>query len=198
MALRSSYNVVPFRFCTIYRNAAQVSDALARHQAELDEAFDRVGDASEWGVKLYYDPEALRCQIAVASRPIRQLHETLTGASPGARFFLQKKYDQALDAEVTASIAMCLEHSRRRLEAYARETVEIEVQSPAEHGRSEAMVDNAAYLVDEAAFSGFKRTLAALQAEFATQGFDFELTGPWPAYHFVSSRREGDPGCSRN
>jgi hypothetical protein len=189
--LRSSYGVVPFRFCTIYRNAALLLNALARHRAELDQAIDRVGDASEWGVKLYYDPEALRCQVEVASKAIRQLRETLTGASPGAQFFLRKKYDRALDAEVAASIAVCVEHSRRCLDECARGAAEIQVQSPAEHGWSEAMVMNAAYLVDKGALGGFQRALAALRAEFAEPAFSYELTGPWPPYHFVSTRREG-------
>lgn len=189
--LCSSLGVVPFRFCTIYRDAAEVSDILARHRADLDQALDRVRDAAEWGVKLYYDREALRRQVEAASRAMRKLRKTLTGASPGAQFFLRKKYDRALDGEVVSAIARCVEHSRRCLDECAREAVETEVQSPAEHGRPDAMVMNAACLVDERAFSKFKRTLAALQAETAAHGFTYELTGPWPAYHFVSPRREG-------
>jgi len=189
-ALCSSGGVVPFRFCTIYRDTAEISDVLARHRADLDQALDRVRDASEWGVKLYCDAQALRRQVEAASPAIRKLRKTLTDASPGAQFFLRKKYDRALDAELASSIATCVEHSRRRLDECAREAVEIKVQSPAEHGRSEAMVLNAAYLVDEGGLGEFQRTLAALQVEFA-RGFGYELTGPWPAYHFVSSRREG-------
>ena len=38
----------------------------------------------------------------------------------------------------------------------------------------------------------FKRTLAELDAEFAARGFAYELTGPWPAYHFVSFGQGSD------
>jgi len=189
--LCSRHGVVPFRFCTVYRDAAEVSEVLERHYAELDQALDRVRNAAEWGVKLYCDLEALRRQVEAEAGAIRQLRKTLTGASPGAQFFLRKKYDRALDAEMASSIAACVEHSRRRLNERARETVEIEVQSPAEHGRPEAMIMNVACLVDEGGLSRFRRMLVALRAAFAARGFAYELTGPWPAYHFVSLRREG-------
>jgi hypothetical protein len=99
---------------------------------------------------------------------------------------------------MSSSIATCVEHSRRRLDEAAREAVEVEIQPPGTHGKPAVMVMNAAYLVDEAAFSGFKRTLAELGAEFAAHGFDYELTGPWPAYHFVSfgQGRDDDAAAS--
>jgi hypothetical protein len=189
--LCSARAVVPFRFCTVYRDAAELSEVLARHRAALDQALDRVADASEWGVKLYYDPEALRRQVEAASEAIRQMREALTSASPGAQFFLRKKFDRAVDAEMASSISTCVEHSRRHLDEAAREAVEVEIQPPAAHGKPEVMVMNTAYLVHKGAFDGFERTLAGLRAEFAAYGFSYELTGPWPAYHFVSSRQEG-------
>jgi hypothetical protein len=184
--LCSSRGVVPFRFCTVYRGAAEVSDVLARHRVDLERALDRVRGASEWGVKLYYDPDALRRQVEAASKAIRDLRGTLASAAPGAQFFLRKKFDRALDAEMSSSIATCVERSRQRLDGAAREAVEVEIQPPGAHGKPAVMAMNAAYLVDEAAFGGFKRTLAELGAEFAACGFGYELTGPWPAYHFVS------------
>lgn len=189
--LCSSHGAVPFRFCTIFRDAAEVAKVLARHQAELEQTLDRVRGASEWGVKLFYDPAALRRQVETASGAIGNLRKTLIGASPGAQFFLRKKFDKALDAEVASIIAMSVAQSHGCLAARARETAQIKLQTPAEHGRPEVMIMNVACLVDEAAAGEFKRTLAQLRTEFAAQGLVYELTGPWPAYHFVSSGREG-------
>ncbi len=196
--LRSGYTLVPFRFCSIYRDTAQVADALARHRAELDAALNRVSDASEWGVKLYCDPDVLRCQLEAASGAMRKLRETVTNASPGTRFFLQKKFDRALDAEVAAAITRCAEQSLRCLYACARESAAIPVQPRAAHGRSAEMVVNAAYLVEDKALDEFQRALAALRAEAAANGFSYELTGPWPPYHFVTSGQEGIEDAARS
>ncbi len=189
--LRSSYDVVPFRFGTIYLDSSQAANALARHRTELCRALDRVRDASEWGVKLYCDQDTLRRQIEAESRSIRQLRDTLGRASPGARFFLQKKYAKALDGETAAMIASSVERIRRNLDTCAGESTEIEVQPAAVHGRSTEMVMNVAYLVAGGSLAKFRQTIAALQEKFAAHGFDHELTGPWPPYHFVSVRREG-------
>ncbi len=112
-------------------------------------------------------------------------------ASPGARFFLQKKYAKALDGEAIAAIASAMERIRRSLDSCACESTEIEVQPTAVHGRSKDMVMNAAYLVAAGSLGPFRQMFAALQEEFAARGFDHELTGPWPPYHFVSVRQEG-------
>lgn len=188
--LRSSYDVVPFRFGTIYRDLSQASNALARYQAELYQALDRIRDASEWGVKLYCDQDTLQRQIETKSDALQPLRDMLARASPGARFFLQKKYAKALDGETAATIASCVERIGGSLDDCACESTEIEVQPPAVHGRSTAMVMNAAYLVAKGSLAQFRQTIATLQEEFAAHGFDHELTGPWPPYHFVSVWQE--------
>jgi len=189
--LRSSYSLVPFRFCSIYRDATRVSDALKRHHAELDQALDRVRGASEWGLKLYCDTDILRCRLEAATGGMRALRDAVMTASPGTRFFLQKNFEHALDAEVAAAITRCVEQSRRCFEAYARESAAVPVQPPAAHGKSAEMVLNAAYLVDEKALDEFRCALAARRAESAAHGFSYDLTGPWPPYHFVTPGQEG-------
>ncbi len=189
--LRFSYDVVPFRFGTIYLDSSQASSALARHRAELCQALDRIRGASEWGVKLYCDRDALHRQIEAESGSLRQLRDTLERASPGAQFFLQKKYVKALDDEAAATIASCVERTGRSFDTRACESAEIDLQPAAVHARSADMVMNTAYLVPERRLGPFRQMFAALQEEFAAHGFDQELTGPWPPYHFVSVRQEG-------
>jgi hypothetical protein len=188
--LRSGYDVVPFRFGTIYLDSSHVANMLARHRAALCQALERIEEASEWGMKLYCDAEALRSRVEIESHSMRRLRDMLEQASPGARFFLQKKYAKALDSEAAATIASCVERIGGRLADCACESTEIQVQPPAVHGRSAAMVMNAAYLVAEGYLARFQQIIAALQDEFAAHGFDHELTGPWPPYHFVSIRQE--------
>lgn len=194
--LRFSYDVVPFRFGTIYLDSSQASNALARHRAALCQAIDRIRGAAEWGVKLYCDADILRRRLETESHSIRHLRGLLEQASPGARFFLQKKYAKALDGEAAATIASCVERISQSLDSCACESAEIEVQPPAVHGRSAEMVMNAAYLVAEGSLPQFRQTIAALQEEYAARGFDHELTGPWPPYHFVSIEQEGVAGAA--
>ncbi len=188
--LQSCFDVVPFRFGTIYLDTAQASHALTRHSAQLCRAFDRIRGADEWGLKLYCDAPALRRRIECKSAAIRLLRAALAHAAPGAGFFLQKKLASAFDGETAAAVAGCVQHTHRRLAVCAREFAEIDVQPPGAHGRAADMVTNAACLIAKASVPQFRRTIARLQKQYAARGFDYELTGPWPPYHFVSIRHE--------
>lgn len=194
--LRSGYDVVPFRFGTIYLDCAQVENAMALHRAALCRSLDRIRGASEWGVKLYCDADLLRSRIEAESDSIRPLRQMLAQASPGARFFLQKKYAKAIDGETAAAIASCVRRMGQRLDDCACESTAIDVQPPAVHGRSAAMVMNAAYLVAKGSLARLRQTIAALQQEYAARGFAHEVTGPWPPYHFVSIEQEGVAGAA--
>jgi Gas vesicle synthesis protein GvpL/GvpF len=189
--LRSSDDVVPFRFGTVYLDSSHVAAMLALHRAALCQALERIRGASEWGVKLYCDADVLRRWIESESDSILHLRDMLAQATPGARFFLQKKYVRAIDGEAAVMIASWVKRIQRSLDKSAREAREIEVQPPALHGRSKAMVMNAAYLVSKESLTRFRQAIVALQDEFAAYGFDHELTGPWPPYHFVSLLQEG-------
>lgn len=190
--LCSSGDVVPFRFGTIYLDASQAANALARHRTALCQALDRIRGASEWGVKSFCDRDALYRQIETASGSLRTLRDALERASPGARFFLQKKYLKAVEDEAAATIARCVERISQSLDSRACKSTQIDLQPAAVHGRSADMVMNAAYLVSEKRLGPFRQMFATLQEEFAAHGLDHELTGPWPPYHFVTVRQEGN------
>jgi hypothetical protein len=194
--LRLGGDIVPFRFGTIYSNAAHASGALVQHQAELRQALDRIRDAGEWGVKIYCEADKLHRHAAAESAAIRLLQSAIGEASPGARFFLQKKYAKALDSEAAEFTDGCVRQIRQKLKRCARELADVALQPAAAHGRKADMVMNVACLVSTASLPRFQQSLADLQRDYAVWGFDHELTGPWPPYHFVRVDNEGD-GCSR-
>lgn len=185
-ALRARYDVVPFRFGTIYLDRAQAAKAMAQHRAALCRALDRIAGACEWGLKLYYDAGTLRRHVETASMGIKSMRDAVAQASPGARFFLQKRYAKALADEMETVAAGCVQRLRENLDPCVRDAADIKLQPAAVHGRAGDMAMNATYLVAEHAFAQFRETVADWQKQHARHGFDHELTGPWPPYHFVS------------
>jgi hypothetical protein len=184
--LRASYDVVPFRFGTIYLDRAQAAKAMAQHRAALCRALDRIQGACEWGLKLYYDAGTLRRHVEAASTSLKSMRDAVAQASPGARFFLQKRYAKAVAGEMETVAAGCVQRMRASLDPCVRDAADIKLQPAAVHGRAAEMAMNATYLVAEHAFAQFQETVADWQKEYAAHGFDHELTGPWPPYHFVA------------
>lgn len=190
--LCSRFALVPFRFGTTCPDVADVPGILTRHRARFDQALDRIADAAEWGVKLYCDLSALRGYVEEAVPAIRDMRETLMSAKPGAQFFLRKRYDSAVEEQGSVYSGAVVARCHEQLAASARDAVQVEVRAPIEDGEGAALVMNAAYLVETNATDAFEQALAKLKRELAAEGFVAELTGPWPAYHFVSSDEDGE------
>ncbi len=184
------FALIPFRFGTTCPNVTDVPGILTRQRARFDQAFDRIGDAAEWGVKLYCELPALRRRVEEAVPAIRNMRETLVSAKPGTQFFLQKRYDSAVENQGSTYSAEVVARCHERLAGAARDAVLVQVRMPVDDDGGAALAMNAAYLVAKDATAAFKRTLAQLKSELAADGFVPELTGPWPAYHFVSSDEE--------
>ena len=157
----------------------------------LCQALDRIRDAAEWGVKLYCDRTC--CVAGSKPNPIPSGSCTTCSGTPrrGLGSFCRRSMPRRSMARPS-----------RRSQARCGEFAEASIAAPANPRRSKCsrlrcmagpteMVMNAAYLVAAGSLAQFRQTIAALQGEFAAHGFDHELTGPWPPYHFVSVRQEG-------
>ncbi len=188
--LCTRFALVPFRFGTTCPDVADVPGILTRQRARFEQAIARIEDAAEWGVKLYCDLPALRRRVEDAVPAIRSMRETLTRAGAGTQFFLRKRYDSAVEEQGSAYTAEVVARCHELLAAAARDAVQVQVRVPVDNGGGTALAINAAYLVAKDATGVFKRALARLKGELAAEGFVPELTGPWPAYHFVSCDEE--------
>jgi hypothetical protein len=99
--------------------------------------------------------------------------------------YLRRKREQHLARERVEELAAArADELHRSLAPLAVEARRHRVHGPALADRSRPMILNAAYLVDDAAAEEFAR---AVRDQDARHGeVTLELTGPWPAYSFVS------------
>lgn len=181
VTLLGSYDLVPFKFCTLYVSEARVEEAMAQYYTALDKALGRVRGATEWGVKLYCDRETVAGWVQSSDEAVRSIREAIAHASQGAAYFLGKKLTSALREAVDRAVDACVQESHRRLAQCARDAV----VNPVQPGQEGEVVLNAAYLVDAPAEGVFRAALQGLEEIYAPRGFRYELTGPWPPYNFA-------------
>jgi hypothetical protein len=165
--------VVPFRFGVICHDRSDVARLLDEHADLLRRDLLRVRGCDELGVKVWYDaPDA---------------HASDEAPAGGRAYLERRRDDRRMALELAAEREALVDDAHRRLTRYAVASVVNRPQPKELSGRGEPMLLNAAYLVrrgDEA----LAREVAALHAEHATNGYAFELTGPWPPYNFVGER----------
>ena len=167
--------LVPFRFGTIFRTRDQVVELL-RGRPDLEASLERLRGTTELGVKAFLDPERFEAgRVQERSEP-----------SSGRAYLAKKQQDRQLAEERASFKVTCAQETFERLAAAAEDARSNPLQRPEVSGRRGEMVLNAAYLVRTSREEAFREALGQLEAAYAPQGVDFELTGPWPPYNFVA------------
>ncbi|MBK8046199.1 MAG: GvpL/GvpF family gas vesicle protein [Anaerolineales bacterium] len=162
---------------------------MARHAPALIAELERLDGRQEWGVKQVVDVAALQAALArgdealavAADDSIEQLRRQIAGMSPGAAFLLKKKLS-SLIAERAQAIAFAVADAVHL--ALSDQAVEA-VTNPLPQDRPDVCL-NGAYLVELPKTSEFVATLEGASNQYAAAGISFELSGPWPAYHFLT------------
>jgi hypothetical protein len=156
--------VVPCRFCTVYRDEHELRRFLADRGEVLASALRRLEGRVELGVKAF-----------AAGAPKSEAAD----AESGRAYLEARRREQQAREELTRTRAELVHELHRRLLAAADDGVLLDLQSRELSGRGAEMVFNGSYLVADAA--RFRQALA----DAAPEGFDVEVTGPWPPYNFV-------------
>jgi hypothetical protein len=185
--------VVPARICTLFSSADALAGALAENARRFEDALRRLDGRQEWGLKLFCDEERLRAAIGSSDPRARALDAAARAASEGQAYVLRKQRDGHVAAVAADRIE---EVTGEVLDALAADA-DARLRAPlaaAATGRREAMVLNAALLVDQASVAALHAAADELASRLRDEGFALELTGPWPPYSFCDdSDDDGDP-----
>jgi hypothetical protein len=182
----ANHTLVPMRFCTIYRSESRVQEMLGQHYDDFVEALAQLEGKQEWGVKAYCDGKTLAQRVGEVSDRVKELRAEVEQKSSGAAYFLKKKMDETIAEEVQRISDEYAQRSHDRLSRQAEEAVVNPLQNKEITGRKEEMILNGAYLVLEEQLPVFRAELENLEEEYDGLGFDYEMTGPWPPYNFVT------------
>ena len=181
--------ILPVKFGTIFRSLDSLNDFLAEHQASIVQVLDGLYDKSEWSVKGYLTQEQAEKMVCVTN-PAIQTQVASMSASPGVRYLQERqlvgKIEVALrgwldDATVTLKDALLVR---------AVDATDLRCHSAAVTGRTERMVFNCSFLVENSALDAFRAALCGLQLEYQETGLALELRGPWPPYNFCPALSE--------
>jgi hypothetical protein len=172
--------LIPMRLCTIYNEENHVRAMLAERRSEFAEALERLAGRAEWGVKLVAD----RARLAERARA-RAAGAFSTAASEGVAYLGARQQDRRLRDEVDALLDEVVCESHARLEEWAAASELLPAQGRELAGYEGEMVLNGAYLVDDDRIERFREVLDELRGQYHETGLSFDLTGPWPAFHFA-------------
>lgn len=175
-AVLASTSIVPLRLCTLYRELGGVRRLLGDDAETFAAALRRIDGCQEWGVKAFAAPD-------------RGVDEPVTPGpeGSGADYLESRRRQRDSRQQALEQRALRAEEIHLALSAVARDAVANPPQRQELHGRPETMVLNGAYLVEQPRVAELKGVVAELNEQRQEHGLVLELTGPWPAYNFVSA-----------
>ncbi len=174
--------ILPLRLCTLYRDKEGVSRMLREQETALRQALATLDGRSEWGVKLFADPDRLTETVAAESGAPE------SGDEPtGTAYMTRRRRERAAGERASELGETVAQEVHARLQQLAEDSRANPLQRPDVHGRDARMLLNGAYLVRRDRQRDFEQAIDALREQWHSSGFELELTGPWPPYNFVST-----------
>ena len=191
--------VIPLPIFSLFRDEAAIRAMLVERRDELSRLFARLRGAREYTVRVYRDDALLNAALSDLSPQIRELEESAERATPGQRYLLQRKLDEARRTELRRVSGEIAQAAYRTLSPLARASVREPLPAAvagteAQSARTQPAILNASFLVDDERLDDFRRALSELIAVRGPAGFRVDFTGPWPAYHFARESAEAQDG----
>lgn len=171
-SLARSGPVAPVRLATVYLDDHNVRALLHERATALHEALDRIRGRVEWGVKAYVAP----------TDDAGDQEDAGDGTKPGTSYLMRRRAERDRAAGGLRAATDAAEALHREVSDLAVASRRYEAQDPRLSGHREAMVLNAAYLVDEADAAAMRR----LVEDREVRTLRLELTGPWAPYSFAT------------
>ncbi|KMJ57768.1 gas vesicle protein GvpL [Bacillus sp. LL01] len=186
MGLSKLYTVIPLKFCTLYKNENSLRDIVQQNQSKMTEKFALLKGNEEWNLKIYCNDELLKKQVSQSNPAIEERREEISQLSKGKQFFEKKKLDKLIEEEVEKEKDRISEEIHTHLQGFVLLGNVKRNWGKDVTGRKENMTWNSVYLISSSKVEQFLEEIQQFEKKMEEMGWQFEPTGPWPAYHFSS------------
>lgn len=185
-SLDNKYTFIPLKFCTIYKNEANLRETIQASESKVEESFSHLEGKEEWTLKVYSDDKKLKQQIGTNNAVIEEKRKEISELPRGKQFFERKKIDSLVDKELEKEKDRIGESLHEKLKKYAVDNAVKKNWGKDVTGLQDDMTFNSVYLLPEDKVNNFVTEKEETEKELGDLGFRIEATGPWPAYHFSS------------
>lgn len=174
--------VVPLPMATLYLDDLNAVQAVTDRQTALCALLDRLGNRTEWAVKVH--------ATRTAAAPDGAADATGDGAAGGRAYLSRVSGRRRALREAHEKALAEAEAVDRELRQYAVAAMRHRRQSEQLTGVATPQLLNAAYLVGDGERAVFARVLARLAAGSRHPHVEITVSGPWIPYSFARQEHE--------
>src|SRR6478736_1894756 len=168
-ALYEEFTIIPLKFCTIYKGEESLQAAIEINKEKIENSLTLLQGNEEWNVKIYCDDTELKKGISETNESVKA-----------------KKQDQLIEKELELHKNKVCEEIHDKLKELSLYDSVKKNWSKDVTGAAEQMAWNSVFLLPSLQITKFINEIEELQQRLENKGWKFEVTGPWPPYHFSS------------
>lgn len=186
-ALAKVATIVPFKFGTILKNEASALKMLKDYEKKFKKLLSKFTGSAEWGIKAYVDRKKFTTYTGRQNSRLEEFARKVPRQLSGTAYLLGRKMEEELKNEINHRLAEIANAIFRQAEKYAFEARLNKTLPKKLTGKDKEMVLNSTYLIEKEKVGSFNKQMEKLTEKYEPLGLYFEVSGPWPAYSFVSN-----------
>ena len=162
--------VIPFQFGTILKDQQAAADHLKSAYTKYQKLLKDFKDRQEWGVRVF------------ATQTNR---EDTQKSSSGTAYLLRKKQEEEEEKDTNERL---VSFSGEILNSLKELAFEYKVTKSAQRfsEKGELLISVFAFLIPKSKIRKFNQKFAMLGKKYQEFGLRLTISGPWPAYNFIS------------
>lgn len=186
MALYQNGPVIPMKFCTIYSSMDNLENTIDKHKQRMVELLDVVRDKEEWILKIYCDQDKVKDAVAEQNDTVDAKKKEIENLSPGRKYLEKRKLSQIIDQEADREKQRFSTRIHEELRSFSIGTEVKKNWNKDVTGRKDEMCHNGVYFLEKENVDAFLAQVKEMQNKWEVSGWNLEVTGPWPSYHFAT------------
>jgi hypothetical protein len=182
--LNRCFTILPFSFCTIFQNEQKLLTLLNKRYVELSGKLQTLKGKEEWNLKVFCKLETTKHFVLENNPSIIELKDSLASMPKGKQFLMRKKIDLKIGEEIVKEFGNWQAEIQKYLTDIIEESSLRTNWGKEVTGRADEMIINCDFFVGKNMTDEFISAIHECEKLFSNRGCTFQVTGPWPPYHF--------------
>ncbi|MEO2075603.1 MAG: GvpL/GvpF family gas vesicle protein [Bacillus sp. (in: firmicutes)] len=188
--IQQHFTTLPMSFCTIFESENNLVNLLTDQYDGILQKLNSLKGKQEWNVKLFCVIDRAQRYVIEHNPAVVELREQLKSMLKGKQFIMKKKLEQLVASQVEYEQSKWWKEIHDEISPYVNDLNLRQNWGKEVTDRTDDMIVNCDFLVDKANTTYFLNKVQELEDTFKEIGCSFQVTGPWPPYHFSKMEKE--------
>ncbi|PAE31816.1 hypothetical protein CHI06_27440 [Bacillus sp. 7884-1] len=171
-------------FCTIFQKEENLISLLNEQYEVILQKLIKLKEKQEWNIKIYCNSEQAFSYVVNHNPAVLELRENIATMPKGKQFIMKKKLNQLITAKLESAQSQWWHQMEQKLKLIFAESKLRKIWGREVTERKDDMIVNCDFLIDKRKSEQFLTKIKELEQEFSVLGCTFQVSGPWPPYHF--------------